>query len=247
MRWPPPSGMRPSGQPAGRPAELLDVRIPAWRGFLAGGLVAAVAYFLLPHSEHIAAFASTVFAFGSAAAVALGVRRHRPATRGPWYLIAAPSSLSAPATRSCWPARCRDLADRLLPGHLCRPHRGPPAVGARPQPRPRHPGAARRPGRHHRARGGVVAVPDGPLRPRPVALARPEAGLARRSRWPTWWCWPCWCGCGAAAASGPPPTGCSACRSCRCWSPTRPLACCRWKPPTTPATSPREARSTPCS
>jgi signal transduction histidine kinase len=63
------------------------VRIPTWRGFLACGLVAAVAYFLLPNTEQMAALASTVFAYGSATAVALGVRRHRPATRGPWYLL----------------------------------------------------------------------------------------------------------------------------------------------------------------
>jgi two-component system cell cycle response regulator len=65
----------------------MDVRVPAWRGFLAGGLVAAVGYFLLPNTEHMAALASTVFAYGSATAVAVGVRRHRPATRGPWYLL----------------------------------------------------------------------------------------------------------------------------------------------------------------
>jgi len=65
----------------------MDVRVPAWRGFLAGGLVAAVGYFLLPNTEHMAALASTVFAYGSATAVAVGVRRHRPANRGPWYLL----------------------------------------------------------------------------------------------------------------------------------------------------------------
>jgi hypothetical protein len=65
----------------------MAVRISAWRGFLAGGLVAAVAYFLLPNTERVAALASTVFAYGSALAVAVGVRRHRPTSRGPWYLV----------------------------------------------------------------------------------------------------------------------------------------------------------------
>jgi signal transduction histidine kinase len=63
------------------------VRISAWRGFLAGGLVAMVVYFLLPDTDRVAAISSAVFAYSAAAAVVVGVRRHRPASRGPWYLI----------------------------------------------------------------------------------------------------------------------------------------------------------------
>jgi hypothetical protein len=45
------------------------VRIPAWRGFLAGGLVATVVYFLLPDSERVAAASSAVLHYGAATAV----------------------------------------------------------------------------------------------------------------------------------------------------------------------------------
>lgn len=88
------------------------MRISAWSGFLAGGLVAAVAYFLLPNTEHMAAFASTVFAFGSAAAVAVGVRRRRrPATRGPWYLIGGALVAIGAGDALLLASPVRDLAD----------------------------------------------------------------------------------------------------------------------------------------
>jgi signal transduction histidine kinase len=64
------------------------VSISAWRGFLACGLGALAVYFLLPNTEQMAAVGSAGFAWGSAVAVVVGVRRHRPANRGPWYLIA---------------------------------------------------------------------------------------------------------------------------------------------------------------
>jgi signal transduction histidine kinase len=65
------------------------VRLPGWRGFLACGLVATVVYFLLPDTEQVGAAGSAVFAYASAVAVAVGVRRNRPASPGAWYLIAA--------------------------------------------------------------------------------------------------------------------------------------------------------------
>jgi signal transduction histidine kinase len=65
------------------------VRLPGWRGFLACGLVATVVYFLLPDTERVGAAGSAVFAYASAVAVAVGVRRNRPASPGAWYLIAA--------------------------------------------------------------------------------------------------------------------------------------------------------------
>jgi signal transduction histidine kinase len=65
------------------------VSVLSWRRFLAGGLVAAVAYFLLPGSERVAAVGSAGFAWSAAVAVVVGVRRYRPTDRGSWWLIAA--------------------------------------------------------------------------------------------------------------------------------------------------------------
>jgi signal transduction histidine kinase len=64
------------------------VSISAWRGFIACGLGALAVYFLLPNTEQMAAVGSAGFAWSSAVAVVVGIRRHRPANRGPWYLIA---------------------------------------------------------------------------------------------------------------------------------------------------------------
>ena len=64
------------------------MRIPAWRGFLVGGLLAAVVYFLLPNTERIASASSAVMHFAAAAGVVAGIRVHRPADRRAWYLIA---------------------------------------------------------------------------------------------------------------------------------------------------------------
>ena len=64
------------------------MRIPAWRGFLAGGAVAAVVYFLLPDTERLASASSAVMHFAAAAGVVVGIRAHRPADRWAWYLIA---------------------------------------------------------------------------------------------------------------------------------------------------------------
>jgi signal transduction histidine kinase len=64
------------------------VRIPAWRGFLLGGLLAAVAYFVLPDTERVASASSAVLHYAAAVAVVAGLRAHRPANPRPWYLIA---------------------------------------------------------------------------------------------------------------------------------------------------------------
>ena len=65
------------------------MRIPAWRVFLAGGLVATAGYFLLPDTERVAAAGSALFHYVGAVAVLLGIRWHRPVDRWPWYLLAA--------------------------------------------------------------------------------------------------------------------------------------------------------------
>jgi hypothetical protein len=52
------------------------MRIPAWRAFLLGGLVAMAVYLLLPDTERIAAAGSAVFHFASAVAVLIGIRRY---------------------------------------------------------------------------------------------------------------------------------------------------------------------------
>ena len=64
------------------------MRIPAWRGFLLGGLLAAVVYFVLPDTERVASASSAVLHYAAAVAVVAGLRAHRPANPRPWYLIA---------------------------------------------------------------------------------------------------------------------------------------------------------------
>jgi hypothetical protein len=59
-----------------------------WRGFVVCGAVGVAAYFVLPNTEYVAGMGSAVFAYCSAAAVLVGIRRHRPVNRRPWYLIA---------------------------------------------------------------------------------------------------------------------------------------------------------------
>ena len=146
-------------------------------------------------------------------------------TRWPWYLIAAALSprhrrLLLLASAGAGPGR------PLLPGHLPAAHGRPAAAGPGPEPRPRRAGAAGRAGVHDRAGGGVLAVPDAPLRPRPVAVARPEADLDRAAagrRLLLAVLLRLWSGGGRR----PAPTGCSACRWSPCWPPTPPSACCR--------------------
>ena len=87
------------------------MRISAWRGFLASGLVAGVVYFLLPNTEHMVAIGSAVFAYGAAVAVAVGVRRYRPAHRGPWYLICIALAAIATGDALLLASPVRDLAD----------------------------------------------------------------------------------------------------------------------------------------
>lgn len=82
------------------------MRISSWRGFLVCGLGALALYFLLPNTEPMAAVGSVGFAWASAVAVVVGVRRHRPASRGPWYLIATALLAIGAGDVLCWPARC---------------------------------------------------------------------------------------------------------------------------------------------
>jgi hypothetical protein len=63
------------------------VRITAWRGFLAAGLVATAGYYLLPDTERVAAASSALYHYAAAVAVVVGIRLHRPADPWPWYLI----------------------------------------------------------------------------------------------------------------------------------------------------------------
>jgi signal transduction histidine kinase len=63
------------------------VRITAWRGFLAAGLVATAGYYLLPDTEGVAAASSALYHYAAAVAVVVGIRLRRPADPWPWYLI----------------------------------------------------------------------------------------------------------------------------------------------------------------
>lgn len=144
------------------------MRIPAWRGFLGCGLVASVAYFLLPDVERIAAASSAVLHYAAAAVVA-GIRLHRPADRRPWYLVAA-ALLAFGTGDSLVFSPVRDLSDACFLGAyvaltiaLLR------LVRSRSHGRDLRPCWTRwssRPGS-----GCVVAVPDGPVRSRPGAVA----------------------------------------------------------------------------
>ena len=58
------------------------MRIPAWRAFLLGGLVAMAVCFALPDTERTAAAGSAVLHSASAVAVLTGIRCYRPAD--PW-------------------------------------------------------------------------------------------------------------------------------------------------------------------
>ena len=78
---------------------------------MASGLAAAVVYFLLPNTEHMAAVGSAVFAYGAAVAVVVGVRRHRPAERGSWYLICAALVAIGTGDPLLLASPVRDLAD----------------------------------------------------------------------------------------------------------------------------------------
>jgi signal transduction histidine kinase len=92
------------------------VRIPAWRWFLWGGLGATVVYFLLPDTVRVAAGASALFHYTSAAAVLIGVRWHRPADRWPWYLLAAALLALGSGDALLFVSPLGDLADLLFLG-----------------------------------------------------------------------------------------------------------------------------------
>jgi signal transduction histidine kinase len=83
----------------------------AWRGFLLCGLGVLGLYFLLPNTEPMAALGAVAFSWGSAAAVVVGVRRHRPAHRGPWYLIAVALLAIGAGDVLLLASPVRDLAD----------------------------------------------------------------------------------------------------------------------------------------
>jgi signal transduction histidine kinase len=92
------------------------VRIPAWRWFLWGGLGATVVYFLLPDTVRVAAGASALFHYTSAAAVLIGVRWHRPADRWPWFLLAAALLALGSGDALLFVSPLGDLADLLFLG-----------------------------------------------------------------------------------------------------------------------------------
>ena len=92
------------------------MRIPAWRWFLWGGLGATVVYFLLPDTVRVAAGASALFHYTSAAAVLIGVRWHRPADRWPWYLLAAALLALGSGDALLFVSPLGDLADLLFLG-----------------------------------------------------------------------------------------------------------------------------------
>ena len=92
------------------------MQIPARRRFLWGGLGTTVVYFLLPDTVRVAAGASALFHYTSAAAVLVGVRWHRPADRWPWYLLAAALLALGSGDALLFVSPLGDLADLLFLG-----------------------------------------------------------------------------------------------------------------------------------
>jgi signal transduction histidine kinase len=64
----------------------------AWRLYLGTGALATGVYYLLPY-DPAGAVLNVVVGASAAAAIAVGVRWHRPARRLPWWLLAAAQSL----------------------------------------------------------------------------------------------------------------------------------------------------------
>jgi signal transduction histidine kinase len=78
---------------------------------VAGGVAATVGYFLLPDSPRVTAAGSAAFAYGAAAAVVAGARRHRPAHPWSWYLIATALLALGTGDAIQWASGAQDLAD----------------------------------------------------------------------------------------------------------------------------------------
>jgi diguanylate cyclase (GGDEF)-like protein len=69
-------------------------RRQAWFGYLAGGVVYAVAYLVVPAHTLVSSVLDTAGGFACAAAIVVGVRLHAPTRRAPWYLFAAAQTFS---------------------------------------------------------------------------------------------------------------------------------------------------------
>jgi signal transduction histidine kinase len=87
------------------------VKLVSWPWLLAGGAVVVATYFALPNTEQVAGVGSAVLAFCAATAVLVGVRRHRPANRRPWYLIAGALLAIGTGDAIQFASSVQDLAD----------------------------------------------------------------------------------------------------------------------------------------
>ena len=65
-----------------------------WLAFGTGGIAWTLAYLLLPQHTAVSTFLDNAGGFFCVAAILVGVRLHRPARRGPWYLFAAAQACS---------------------------------------------------------------------------------------------------------------------------------------------------------
>src|SRR6266511_920071 len=91
--------MRPLSQAAGRAGQL---RRPGWALYLAVGTMVLVAYCLSPVVPLLPAWTPRLvllcgLSWSAAVAILVGVRRHRPSKRMPWYLLAASQLVYASA------------------------------------------------------------------------------------------------------------------------------------------------------
>ena len=90
------------------------MRIPAWRAFLLGGLVAMAVYLLPPNTERSAAAGSAVFHYASAVAVLIGIRRYQPADPWPWRLLATALLALGSGDTLLFVSSVGDVADLLF-------------------------------------------------------------------------------------------------------------------------------------
>jgi two-component system cell cycle response regulator len=69
-------------------------RWPGWALYLVGGVAVIMAYYLVPAVSLLPAWTPKLVLYqglscSAAVAILVGVRRHKPSQRRPWYLLAA--------------------------------------------------------------------------------------------------------------------------------------------------------------
>ena len=185
----------------------------AWRVYLGIGALATGACYLLPY-DPAGAVLNLVVDASAVAAIAAGVRWHRPVRRLPWWLLAAAQSLfvAGDALFSVndlvlgvepFPS----LADALyLPGYPV-PAAGLALLALSRSTSRDWAGLTRRGHHRHRLRPAVVGAGHGPYLQDPsLGMVELLVSLAYRSG--TCSCWPCRPGWPPPRGGAPPRSGC---------------------------------------